>query len=106
MSVSFKKYHLDHHRFQGDELLDTDIPCELEGKIFTTTSTKLIWIILQPFFYIFRPFFVNPKPLTQYELLNTVIQLSYNYLVYYLFGFRMIIYILFSTAIVMGIIFK
>lgn len=103
MSVSFKKYHLDHHKYQGDELLDTDIPCELEGKLFTTTSTKILWIFLQPFFYIFRPFFVNPKPLTRYELLNTIIQFSYNYLVYYLFGFRMIIYILFSTAIVMGL---
>jgi len=52
MSVSFKKYHLDHHRYQGDEQFDTDIPCELEARIFSTTASKLVWIILQPLFYI------------------------------------------------------
>ena len=103
MSVSFKKYHLDHHRYQGDEQLDTDIPCELEAKLFKTTATKLLWLILQPVFYVFRPFFVNPKPVTHWELLNTAIQLSFNYLVYYCFGFGMVIYLLFSTVIVMGL---
>jgi len=103
MSVSFKKYHLDHHRYQGDELLDTDIPCELEGKLFSTTATKLLWVILQPFFYIFRPFIVNPKPITRWELLNTVVQLSFDYLVYYCYGLKMVFYLLFSTAIVMGL---
>lgn len=83
--------------------MDTDIPSELEARIFTTTLTKLFWIILQPIFYIFRPFFVNPKPITQWELLNTIVQLSFNYLVYRCFGFHMVLYLLFSTVIVMGL---
>ena len=33
-SVTLKKYHLDHHRFQGDLIYDTDLPTRLEVFLF------------------------------------------------------------------------
>lgn len=105
ISISFKKYHLEHHRvsteqsflmssikenvifqYQGDELRDTDIPTYLEAKLFCTTFGKFIWVILQPFFYSFRPLIVYPKPPTALELINTVIQLIFDAFVIYFFG--------------------
>lgn len=109
ISISFKKYHLEHHRvsrlnpnltvsnpaksktvasfqYQGDELRDTDIPTYLEAKLFCTTFGKFIWVILQPFFYSFRPLVTYPKPPTLLELVNAVIQVIFDALVVYLFG--------------------
>eukprot|EP00116_Pleurobrachia_bachei_P002562 sb/3462824/ len=40
-SITFKKYHLEHHRYQGDEKMDVDIPTHLEGYLFYNTFTKV-----------------------------------------------------------------
>ena len=77
---------MEHHRFQGDDVLDTDIPCGLEARLFNTTLGKLVWVFLQPFFYALRPLVVNPKPPMKLEVANTVIQLSFNAFVVYYFG--------------------
>ena len=54
--------------FSGDDSLDVDIPHRLEAKLFKYTLGKLIWMILQPFFYALRPLFVQPKPITLHEV--------------------------------------
>ena len=60
MSIAFRKYHLEHHRYQGDEVLDQDIPCALEAKLFTRTFTKFCWVLLQPWF-LFIASFILPS---------------------------------------------
>ncbi|GFY56640.1 sphingolipid delta(4)-desaturase DES1 [Trichonephila inaurata madagascariensis] len=86
MSISFKKYHLEHHRYQGDERLDTDLPTRLEAKLFCTTFTKFLWVLLQPFFYTLRAFFVYPKPPTTLEIINLIVQIAFDALVWYFCG--------------------
>ncbi|KAK4878006.1 hypothetical protein RN001_010512 [Aquatica leii] len=86
ISVSFKKYHLEHHRYQGDEIKDTDIPTYVEAKLFCTTVGKVFWVILQPFFYALRPLVVYPKPPTLLEFINLIIQLIFDAIVVYFFG--------------------
>lgn len=73
-------------QYQGDEQKDTDIPTYLEGKLFCTTFGKFVWILLQPFFYALRPLLVYPKSLSSLELINVIIQIAFDYLVYYYFG--------------------
>ncbi|XP_074599557.1 delta4-sphingolipid-FADS-like protein ifc [Brevipalpus obovatus] len=102
MSVSFKKYHLEHHRYQGDDVLDTDIPSKFETQVFTTTFRKLIWVILQPFFYSLRPLFVHPKKPTSHELTNLMVQLTFNAFIAYFCGLRMVGYLFFSNVLAMG----
>ncbi|XP_032791452.2 sphingolipid delta(4)-desaturase DES1 [Daphnia magna] len=102
-SVSFKKYHLEHHRYQGDEILDTDIPTTLEAKLFCTTVGKVVWMFLQPLFYALRPLFVRPLPPSMTEIINVVIQLSFDFAVYYFLGAKALVYLLAGSLLAMGI---
>ncbi|GLV36971.1 infertile crescent [Carabus blaptoides fortunei] len=103
ISISFKKYHLEHHRYQGDEKLDTDIPTLLEAKLFCTTFGKFCWVLLQPFFYAFRPLITYPKPPTIMEFINLVIQLIFDGLVWYYFGGRVVGYLIIGSVMAMGL---
>lgn len=103
MSISFKKYHLDHHRYQGNELLDTDVPTFMEASFFTNPMRKLMWCILQPFFYTLRPLFVNPKPLEKLELVNIVVQLLFDLFIINTFGWHILAYMIGGSILAMGL---
>lgn len=103
MSVSFKKYHLEHHRYQGDEVIDTDLPTLVEAKLFCTTFGKFCWVCLQPFFYMIRPLVVNPKPPNRLEVINLVIQLIFDVIIVYFFGWSVLFYMIVGTLMAMGL---
>lgn len=103
MSISFKKYHLEHHRYQGDEVIDTDLPTLVEAKLFNTTVGKLCWVILQPFFYMIRPLIVNPKPPNRLEVVNAIIQVIFDAFVVYFLGWHVLAYMIIGTLIAMGL---
>lgn len=102
MSISFKKYHLEHHRYQGDEEKDVDIPSKFECRFFQHTFTKFIWLLLQPFFYAFRPLFVRPKQVEILEVFNAVIQFSFDYAVFQYLGVKALCYLTLGTFLAMG----
>lgn len=103
MSISFKKYHLEHHRYQGDELLDTDVPTFMEAAFFTNSIRKSIWCILQPFFYTIRPLFINPKPLDSYELVNIIVQLAFDFIIIKTVGWHILAYMIGGSILAMGL---
>ncbi|KAK6633698.1 hypothetical protein RUM44_004305 [Polyplax serrata] len=103
ISVTFKIYHLEHHRYQGDEKLDTDIPTYLEAKLFCTTFGKFVWLFLQPLFYALRPVFVYPKSPTNLELINVAIQVVFDAFVYFYFGGRVLAYLIVGSLLAMGL---
>ena len=53
-AIQFKRYHLEHHKYQGEDHVDVDIPTELEGRLFQSRPGKLLWMFLQPAFYALR----------------------------------------------------
>lgn len=83
--------------------MDTDIPTLLEAKMFNSTLGKFFWVFLQPLFYIFRPLIVNPKPPTKLELVNTVIQLIFDAIVVYFFGWKVLAYLCIGSLLAMGL---
>lgn len=97
MSITFQKYHLEHHRYQGTEGVDMDIPTYAEGHYVTNTLSKLIWVVLQLFFYAFRPVFVNPKPVGVWELTNLALNLVCDAAIVYCWGFKPIAYLLLAS---------
>lgn len=103
ISVSFKKYHLEHHRYQGDEKKDVDIPSDFEGRMFNRTFSKLIWVILQPYFYAFRPLFIRPMPVSTLEIVNFIVQVTFDVLVYKYFGIKAIFYFIQGTFLGTGL---
>lgn len=97
MSVTFQKYHLEHHRYQGVEGYDMDIPSYTEGQVVTNTFMKVLWVIFQLFFYALRPLFLNPKPPGLWEAANLVVQLAFDALLLYHAGWRSLMYLILST---------
>jgi len=102
-SISFKKYHLDHHRYQGHEKYDVDIPSEWEGNFFKHTFTKLIWVFLTPLMYTIRPLFVNPKKVLFLDLINLAITFSFDYFIYSVFGSKSLFYLLGGSFLSTGL---
>ena len=102
-AVVFKKYHLEHHKYQGDDEMDVDIPSRLEAKLFRTTFTKFLWVLLQPFFYALRPLFLRPKPLTHLELINFTVQALFDIVIVMTMGWRSLFYLVSGTLLAMGL---
>lgn len=102
-SITFRKYHLDHHKYQGDSLIDTDLPTKIEVKMFSSKIGKFFFILMQPLFYGFRPMLVLPKRVHTLELVNWCVQLTFDYLIFYYFGPRALYYLLIGTLLGLGL---
>lgn len=102
-SITFKKYHLEHHRFQGDVVYDTDLPTRLEVFLFSSRLGKFVFLLIMPFLYSLRPIFIFPKPIHSLELINLIIALSFDGLMYYFFGGKTASYFLLSTLLGLSI---
>lgn len=102
-SVTFKKYHLDHHKYQGDEQMDTDLPTKIEGILFSSPIGKLFFVVMQPLFYTLRPVLVLPKTVTFLEVVNWAIQIAFDVLIYYVFGLKAISYLWLGTLLGLGL---
>ncbi|KAJ3327094.1 hypothetical protein HDU76_012372 [Blyttiomyces sp. JEL0837] len=106
--VDFKRYHMDHHRFQGVAGIDGDLPTELEGSLFNSTIGKLFFCAFQIIFYAVRPKLtvVNRAyklPTTtmgwifSWFTMNYVFQFSVMALVFKYWGIQSILYLLLSV---------
>lgn len=99
-ATTFKRYHMEHHQFQGVEGKDADIPTYWEGSAFTNKFLKLFYLICMPIAYGARPGIVHPKALNKMELINYAIVLSWDVVLVYLTGLSGLAYIL--TSLVLG----
>ncbi|EPS62687.1 hypothetical protein M569_12099, partial [Genlisea aurea] len=97
MSVTFQKYHLEHHRFQGVDGVDMDIPSSAETRFANTCLSKAVWVAFQLFFYAFRPLFLNPKPPGLWEAANFAVQFAADAALVCFWGWTPLAYLILST---------
>ena len=98
----FKRYHLEHHQYQGDTEKDMDLPTPWEGNFFTNTPLKALWLLLQPLFYSLRPTIMRPKKPMKLDILNTVVILCTDALIVYYISPWAVFYLVISTLLGMG----
>ncbi|MCK9402604.1 MAG: fatty acid desaturase [Chitinophagaceae bacterium] len=104
-SVSFEKYHLKHHSFQGVYELDGDLPNYWEAKLIDNYFIgKVIWLLFYPFFQLFRfPRLQEIKPFNKWVALNWLVQMIAIILIAYLFGSKAIAFMVLSFFFSVGL---
>ena len=103
MSVSYKIYHADHHRFLGHDTHDVDVPTLLETVLFRHPLTKMFWLFINPVFHGIRPFYKSPKVPSKLEIINFIVQMIFNIGIYLLINEKALIYLLASTLLGLGL---
>ena len=78
-SVSFERYHIKHHSFQGVHELDADLPNRWEAKLINNYFVgKVIWLLLYPLFQVFRISRLKEiKPFDGWIALNWLVQIAF-----------------------------
>lgn len=100
---SFKRYHMEHHRYQGEDGIDVDIPTVAEGNYIDSTFKKFLFVCFQVCFYAFRPLIVNPKSPGLWEGLNFVACIAFDVLVYIYMSPMSLGYLLLGTLMGSGL---
>ncbi len=105
-SVSFQKYHLQHHSHQGVEELDADMPFRWEAKLIDNSALgKAIWLLFYPFFQLLRPLRLT-KEISIFDgwtVVNWIIQFSFMGLVIYFLGWTATVYLIASFFFSIGL---
>ncbi|ORY88255.1 fatty acid desaturase-domain-containing protein [Leucosporidium creatinivorum] len=96
-AMMFKKYHIEHHKFLGEDGMDTDVPTKFELLVLKTVLGKTFFAAFQIFFYALRPGFVRQQAPTRWIALNWLVQLSFNAAVVRFWGWNSMLYLLLSS---------
>jgi sphingolipid delta-4 desaturase len=102
VAATFKKYHLEHHKFQGVHGIDVDVPTDWEGRVFRGPVLKAVWVLFQGFFYALRPLIIAPKPFGLRELGNWAFTLTMDAAIVATLGWNAIGYLLLSDFFGLG----
>ncbi|KAI9225676.1 MAG: fatty acid desaturase-domain-containing protein [Piptocephalis tieghemiana] len=96
ISASFRRYHLEHHTYQGVEGMDPDLPLAWELRLIRGNALlKLVWLFFYPMMYVVRGMAQGKTP-SKWERINMVAVIASDALVVYFCGIRGIVYLLLS----------
>jgi sphingolipid delta-4 desaturase len=104
-AVSFQRYHMKHHAFQGVYALDADLPSRWEARLIgSSAARKAVWLLLFPLFQVARPPRLREiRMLDRWIVLNMVFQLAFDVAVYSYLGPRAFGYLLASFFFSVGL---
>jgi len=104
-SVSFQKYHIKHHSFQGVESLDGDMPYRWEAKLINNSTVgKAIWLLFYPVFQMIRPIRLKEiKLFDSWTVVNWIVQFTFTFLVIYFLGAKSFVFLLASFFFSVGL---
>ena len=104
-AVSFQKYHLKHHAFQGVYELDADVPSRWEARLIGRSPVgKALWLLFYPVFQMIRSFRVKEVAVfDRWTVTNLAIQLGVNAAVYLAWGPKALAYLALSLFFSIGL---
>ena len=104
-AVSFQKYHLKHHAFQGIYELDADVPSRWEARLIGRSPLgKAVWLLFYPVFQMVRSFRIKEVAvLDRWTVLNLAVQISVNSAVYIAWGPKALAYLFLSLFFSIGL---
>lgn len=104
-SVSFERYHIKHHSFQGVHELDADLPNKWEAKLINNYFIgKVFWLLFYPVFQVFRISRLKEiKPFDKWVALNWGVQIAFIFLVTFFWGPKAISFLLLSFFFSVGL---
>jgi sphingolipid delta-4 desaturase len=104
-SVSFQRYHIKHHSFQGNHDLDADLPDYWEARLVNNSFWgKVMWFLLYPVFQAVRTFRLKEiRPVDKWVVLNWGVQMAFNVAIWLLFGPSAFFYLLLSFFFSVGL---
>jgi len=104
-SVSFERYHIKHHSFQGVMELDGDLPNEWEAKLIDNYFIgKAIWLFFYPIFQVFRLGRLREiKPFDGWIALNVFVQIVFMGLVWVILGPKAMVFLVASFFFSVGL---
>ncbi|HLZ16423.1 MAG TPA: fatty acid desaturase, partial [Cyclobacteriaceae bacterium] len=104
-AISFERYHIKHHSFQGVHELDADLPDFWEAKLFNNSVLgKAFWLFLFPVFQVIRTFRLKEiKPVDGWIITNWIIQLAFNAALWVFLGPKAFVFMLASFFFSVGL---
>jgi len=102
-AMTFKRYHHEHHQYQGVDVIDTDIATKIEGDNLRHPFLKFLNVMCLSMFYGVRPLIVNPKTPTLWEVVNSTTQFTFDFCIYYFWGPKALFYLVLSTFLGLGL---
>jgi len=100
--IAFKRYHMEHHRYQGEDGIDVDIQTHAEVNFFNNTFKKFFFVFFQVAFYALRPLVVNPKKPGIWEFINLACSITFDVAIYKSMGGWALFYLLLGSLLGAG----
>lgn len=104
-AISFFRYHIKHHSFQGVHELDADLPDFWEAKLVNNSMLgKAFWLLIFPVFQVIRTFRLKEiRPVDGWIVTNWILQLAFNVAIWMLFGPKAFFFLLISFFFSVGL---
>ncbi|MBY0433794.1 MAG: fatty acid desaturase [Cyclobacteriaceae bacterium] len=104
-AISFVRYHIKHHAFQGVHELDGDLPDYWEAKLINhSTLGKALWLLFFPVFQAIRTVRLKEiKPVDGWIVSNWIVQIAFNVAIWMLFGPKAFVFLLLSFFFSVGL---
>lgn len=100
--ITFKRYHIDHHKYLAVADWDPDLPSRFEARFFSSTFGKFIYLFCLPYVYAFRPLLCMPKNISRLEVINFFIQLAFDLSILNFFGVKSLFYLIMGSWFGLG----
>ena len=104
-AISFERYHIKHHSFQGVHELDADLPNRWEAKLISNSFLgKALWLLFFPVFQLGRLSRLREiQTFDWWIVANATVQIVFTTAIWLLLGWHAIAFLLLSFSFSLGL---